>query len=333
MSPLLRLVAWGIAASGALAIAVLAAQSDIGERRVAAATAPIMAQTEAARAATIQAMARAADVEREAKRLGDIVRSLQADRDKLAGRVAALETSIEDLTGSIAQANRRGPAGSDLFMVPPAGPPASFKPSESAAGPKPQAAAPQPITPEARPAGADPRALPPIEPREAPAPAPTTVATAVPPTMVDPAVPSVVGTVAGMDPSEIPLPRPNPIASSLGAQAAALRTPPAAEAAAPAPVPDAGGKRFAIEIGGPASIDNLRALWTKVRDGQSGDLVADLRPAIALRDAAKPGLVEMRLVAGPVPTSLAAARLCASLAISGIGCRPTPYEGQMVALP
>jgi hypothetical protein len=330
MSPLLRLAAWGIAASGALAIAVLAAQSDMGERRVAAATAPLAAQTEAARAATAQAMARAADVEREAKRLADAMRSLQADRDKLAGRVAALETSIHDLTGSIAQANRGGPAGSDLFMVPPGLPPASFKPPEPVAAPKSLAAAP-----EAHPPGPDPRTLPPIEPREAPPPAPTTVAVTTPPTMIDPVVPSVVGTVAGMDPSEIPLPRPNPMAQGLATHAAALRTLPAAEAPAPAPAPvaDAGGKRFAIEIGGPASIDNLRALWTRVRDGQSGDLVAELKPAIALRDAAKPGLVEMRLVAGPVPTSLAAARLCASLAISGIGCRPTPYEGQMLTLP
>ncbi|NVO13781.1 MAG: hypothetical protein HXX10_07075 [Rhodoplanes sp.] len=329
MSPLLRLVAWGIAASGALAIAVLAAQSDMGERRVAAATAPLAAQTEAARAATAQAMVRALDAEREAKRLGDTVRSLQADRDKLAGRLAALETSVEDLTGSIAQANRRSPVGSDLFMVPPGTPPASFKPPEPAAAPKSLAAAA-----EAHPPVPDPRALPPIEPREAPAPPPTTVATAVvPPTMVDPVVPSVVGTVAGMDPSEIPLPRPNPLANNLATQAAATRTPPPMEAPAPAPAPDTGNKRFAIEIGGPASIDTLRALWTKVREGQSGDLVADLKPAIALRDAAKPGLVEMRLVAGPVPTSLAAARLCASLSISGIACRATPYEGQMLTLP
>lgn len=332
MGPLLRLAAWGITAAGALAFAVLAAQSGIGERRVAAATAPLVAQTEAARTATAQAMARATDAEREARRLGETVRTLVADRDKLAGRLAALETSLEDLTGSIAltQPSRRGPPGSDLFLVPPATPPASFKPPDP---PTPPASKPQEATAAApHDPGPDPRGLPPIEPREslAPAPVPTTVATAIVPTVavIEPPAPSVAGTVAGMNPSDIPLPRPNPLTGSPPAQPATLRAPPAP----PAPAPDT-AKRFAIEIGGPASIDNLRVLWTKVREGQNGDMIADLKPAIALRDAAKPGLVEMRLVAGPVPNALAAARLCASLAIGGVACRATPYEGQMLTLP
>ncbi|WP_146604529.1 hypothetical protein [Rhodoplanes roseus] len=329
MGPLLRLVAWGLTAAGALAIAVLAAQSHMGERRVAAATAPLAAQTEAARAGTAQALVRTGDVERETKRLGDTIKALEADRDKLSARVAALESSLEDLTGSIAliQPARRAPPGSDitdLFSFPPSIAPAPFKPAEPARRTTGADGAPAPA------ASPDPRAMPPMEPREpmVPTAAPVMAATSPVPPEIEPAVATVAGTVAGMSPADIPLPRPNPMAQTLGAQTAALRS--GAEAAPPG---GEAGKRFAIEVGAPASIDGLKALWTKLREGQSGDLLADLKPAVALRDGGKPGIVEMRLVAGPVPTSLAASRLCASLAISGVACRATPYKGQMLNLP
>ncbi|CAL8981196.1 hypothetical protein RHODGE_RHODGE_02983 [Rhodoplanes serenus] len=341
MSPVFRLAGWGIAAAGALAIAVLAAQSSTSDRRIATAPAPMAAQVESARAdavraeaarVTAQAMARAAEAEREARRLAETVKSLAADRDKLAGRVSALETSLEDLTGSVAQvqASRQG-AGADLFMMPGVVPPSGFRAPDPAPGRTPAEAASR---------SPDPRTLPPIEPRETAAVPPGAIATAAaPPSAAAPAgapmslhpePPTAGASVADMDPRDIPLPRPNPLAM---ARVQAAEPSAAAPAPAPAAAPPEGGKRFAIEIGGPATIDNLRTLWAKVRDGQAGDLVADLQPAIALREAAKPGLVEMRLVAGPVPTALAAARLCASLSISGIACRSTPYEGQMLALP
>lgn len=323
MGPLLRTVVWGLTASGALAVAVLAAQSQMGERRVAAATAPppIAAQGEAVREAANQAVLRAFEAEREAKRLADTVRALEADRDKLAGRLAKLEGHIEDLTGSVAtiQAAKRTPAGSelgDLMAVPPSAAVGTFRPQNG--------------TPTA---AADPRTLPPIE-------SPDTVTTAtVPPAVAsapeEPVAVSVAGTVAGMPPSEIPLPRPNPNAQTLAARAAALRSETTASTPAPAPAPAApeAGSRFAIEIGGPNSIDSLRGLWAKVRDSQAGEFLGEVKPAIALRDGGKPGLVEMRLVAGPVASALAASRLCASVAIAGVACRATSYDGQMLALP
>ncbi|MDC7789254.1 hypothetical protein PQJ75_18915 [Rhodoplanes sp. TEM] len=338
LGPLLRLVAWGLAASGALAVAVLAAQSqsDLGERRVAAVTAPLAAQTEATREATAQTFVRVLEAEREAKRLGETVKALTADRDRLAERVTKLEGHIEDLTGSIAliQPARRGPAGSDfgdLMLLPPVLTPGTFRPPETGPAARPLAAGSHAV---------DPRTVPPID-TAGPLAGEPLAGGAMPPVMASAsvAVPhpeeppaaavagtSVAGTVAGLPPSEIPLPRPNPNAQSLGAQAAALRAD-APAAAAPA------GARFAIEIGGPNSIDNLRALWAKVRDSQAGDLLAEVKPAIALRDGGKPGIVEMRLVAGPVANSLAASRLCASVAIAGVACRATSYDGQMLNLP
>ncbi|MFD2180798.1 hypothetical protein [Rhodoplanes azumiensis] len=328
---LLRIVVWGLTASGALAVAVLAAQSQIGDRRVAAVTTPaaIAVQGEAVREAANQAVLRAFEAEREAKRLAETVRALEADRDKLAGRLAKLEGHIEDLTGSVAtiQAAKRGPVGSDLgdlMAVPPSAAAGTFRPPH----PTPTAAT-------------DPRTLPPIEPSE---PATTaTATTSVPPAVAsaseEPAAPaggtSVAGTVAGMAPSEIPLPRPNPNAQTLATQAVAAQTGAPRNEPTSAPVPAAAeaGKRFAIEIGGPNSIDSLRGLWAKVRDSQAGEFLTEVKPAIALRDGGKPGLVEMRLVAGPVASQLAAARLCASVAIAGVACRATSYDGQMLALP
>lgn len=331
MSPLLRTVVWGLTAAGALAVAVLAAQSQIGERRVAAAaTTPVAASVpgEAVREAANQAVLRAFEAEREAKRLAETVRALQADRDTLAGRIAKLESQIEDLTGSVAaiQAAKRSPAGSDLgdlMAVPPSAAAGTFRPP---AGAEPARPALAPV------ASADPRTLPPIEAAD-----PVTTAT-VPPAVAsapeEPGAASVAGTVAGMPPSEIPLPRPNPNAQTLAARAATQGEATAATPA-PAPVPAAPepGKRFAIEIGGPNSIDSLRGLWAKVRDSQAGEFLTEVKPAIALRDGGKPGLVEMRLVAGPVASALAASRLCASVAIAGVACRATSYDGQMLALP
>ncbi|MFL9825942.1 hypothetical protein [Rhodoplanes sp. SY1] len=338
MSPLLRTVVWGLTAAGALAVAVLAAQSQIGERRVAAAaTTPVAASVpgEAVREAANQAVLRAFEAEREAKRLAETVRALAADRDTLAGRIAKLESQIEDLTGSVAaiQAAKRSPAGSDLgdlMAVPPSAAAGTFRPP---AGAEPARPALAPV------AAADPRTLPPIDASD-----PVTTATVPPAVASAPDEPapagatsvatSVAGTVAGMPPSEIPLPRPNPNAQTLAARAAAQGEATAATPA-PAPVPAAPepGKRFAIEIGGPNSIDSLRGLWAKVRDSQAGEFLTEVKPAIALRDGGKPGLVEMRLVAGPVASALAASRLCASVAIAGVACRATSYDGQMLALP
>lgn len=337
-SPLLRTVVWGLTACGALAVAVLAAQSQMGERRVATAVAtatpaPVAVQGEAIHEAANQAVLRAFEAEREAKRLAETVRALQADRDTLAGRVAKLESQVEDLTGSVAAIQaKRSPGGSelgDLMAVPPSAAAGTFRPP---AGAEPARPALAPV------ASADPRTLPPIEAAD-----PVTTAT-VPPTIAsapeEPGAVSVAGTVAGMPASEIPLPRPNPNAQTLAARAAALRSEATAATPAPAPAPAAPapaapepGKRFAIEIGGPNSIDSLRGLWAKVRDSQAGEFLSEVKPAIALREGGKPGLVEMRLVAGPVASALAASRLCASVAIAGVACRATSYDGQMLALP
>ena len=89
---LVRLGAWGAAATGALLFAVMAIQSENGLRR--------MTGTSTA-ATTAQLVTRAQDLEGNTKRLIDSVRTLSSDRDRLLARVTVLERNLEDVTGSV----------------------------------------------------------------------------------------------------------------------------------------------------------------------------------------------------------------------------------------
>jgi len=87
---------------------------------------------------------------------------------------------------------------------------------------------------------------------------------------------------------------------------------------------------FGIDVGGNASIEGLRALWTTLKATQPA-LFEGLRPVIAVREG-KAGAVELRLVAGPLPNASIAARLCATLSAVSQSCQPTVFDGQRLAL-
>lgn len=88
---------------------------------------------------------------------------------------------------------------------------------------------------------------------------------------------------------------------------------------------------FGVDLGGAASVDGLRALWVTLKSTNEG-LFEGLRPVVAIREGSKPGVVELRLVAGPLGNAGAAARLCATLAAVGSTCQPTIFDGQRLAL-
>ena len=88
---------------------------------------------------------------------------------------------------------------------------------------------------------------------------------------------------------------------------------------------------FGVDLGAAPTIDGLRNLWLSVKNGH-GPLVEGLRPVVAVRDGAKPGTVELRLVAGPLANASVAARLCAALAVAGLTCQATVFDGQRLAL-
>jgi hypothetical protein len=92
-----RLSAWGGGAAVALAAAAFASQTDVGSQRLAAvASAELPKPT-----VTAVKIPPQREQEWEIARLQTQLRTLTADRDRLVERVASLEHSIEDITGSI----------------------------------------------------------------------------------------------------------------------------------------------------------------------------------------------------------------------------------------
>ena len=87
---------------------------------------------------------------------------------------------------------------------------------------------------------------------------------------------------------------------------------------------------FGVDLGGNATIDGLRTMWSNLKATQPA-MLEGLRPVIAIREG-KPGAMELRLVAGPLANASIAARLCAALAAAGQSCQPTVFDGQRLAL-
>jgi hypothetical protein len=187
MRNLWRLTLWGGAAASALLVAVVASRSDAGAQRIAGLF--------SIRGDRTQVATPRFDAEAEAHRLAEAVRGLNAENQELKSRLAAVEHSVGDITGSVARQieviketkpalqsapvaapNHAAPAAAPpaakaAIAEPPVGPaPAPLQPGAAApahsvtpppAAPAPRAAAPAPAPNDAAPA---PRA-------EAPAPA------------------------------------------------------------------------------------------------------------------------------------------------------------------
>jgi hypothetical protein len=107
--------------------------------------------------------------------------------------------------------------------------------------------------------------------------------------------------------------------------------------AVPILAPAAGAKEsvaikteFGIDLGTAPTVDGLRALWTTLKS-QHNALLDGLQPVIAMHESDKPGIVAIRLVAGPLANAAAAARLCVALAGTITACQPAAFEGQRLA--
>ena len=184
MQGLLRLAGWGAAATAALLLFVITANSGGGRERLSAAFGGTNA-TEAAKAQAAQAaqLARLAAYEGDTRRLIEIVRSLTADRERLLTRLSALERSLEDVTGSIQKQMAAPPPAATqpppVVVAEPPPKPAAVPPPKTAAVPaqtvapaEPASASPPPASelpnrvPNMPPPGGMPE-LEPIQPRQA----------------------------------------------------------------------------------------------------------------------------------------------------------------------
>src|SRR6202035_3541625 len=110
MRGLWRLVVWGSTAATALLIAVMSSRGVVGSQRAAVAASTFGGATVAVvqplqplqpAPTPQQPAARPFDAQAETKKLADAVRDLSADNDELKSRLAVVEHSVDDVTGSI----------------------------------------------------------------------------------------------------------------------------------------------------------------------------------------------------------------------------------------
>jgi hypothetical protein len=133
---LLWLGGWGGAAAIALIALAIASQTKTAGERLR----QVFAINEPA--AIAQMPPRVTQLESNVQLLSAQVRALTVERDRLAGRIALLESSIDDMTGAI---KRQAAATAAALAAKPA-PPAPSAPATTAAAAPPTAAPPPPST-------------------------------------------------------------------------------------------------------------------------------------------------------------------------------------------
>jgi hypothetical protein len=162
-------------------------------------------------------------------------------------------------------------------------------------------------------------------------------ASPLPPALVPGAAVNAEATRAPASPPAAAAPGTAPLPPQPSAQAPA--PPASSRTASLAPIASETGAaastatrtEFGIDLGTAATVEGLRNLWSSVK-GSHAPLLEGLRPVVAVRDGAKRGTLELRLVVGPLANAGVAARLCAALAAAGLTCEPAVFDGQRLAL-
>ena len=105
-----RIGSWGVGATGAVILAVMANQSSLGLKRDQVAAADLTRQAQ-----QIELVAR--ESQNEARRLASAIDTLNGDRDRLYSRLTNLEQGLDSVTGAIARQGS-APASSSPIAVP-----------------------------------------------------------------------------------------------------------------------------------------------------------------------------------------------------------------------
>jgi hypothetical protein len=223
---------------------------------------------------------RVSQLESETQLLAAQVRALIVERDRLAGRIALLESSIDDLTGTVKKQAAAQAAATTAALTAKATPPAAGGPAAT------------PSVPSNPVAGS------------------VTTAT-------------ITGSIAAA--------APPPKADTATTQS--LPLPQARVAAAPAADADSlptKQSEFGLDLGGGATVDNIRQRWTTVK-ANFGPLLSGMYP-LAVRDP-RPASTGYRLVVGPLPNSVAAAGLCTHFTAARTACKAVKFDGEQVTQP
>ncbi|WP_296579392.1 hypothetical protein [Phreatobacter sp.] len=288
-----RLLTWAGVALLAVSAALLAARTETGSERFARLALPVPPGQQARTEPPRPAPSDPLLVY-ETRRLADQIRVLAAERESLMDRLASVERTVGDVTASIPR---------DVT--------ASIPRAEVTGAPRPAVRVVAPVAPTVLPATGSVSGGP-VSPAS-----PPSVAAAPPATAS-----------AALSTAPVPVPSPlTPASQPAAAQGAtpAIATPPEAQDST------AIRTEFGVDLAGDPSIDGLRSRWQQLR-AQHGPMLEGLRPVVAIQEGGGSGGLELRLVAGPLSNANAAARLCATLSLAGVNCKPTVFDGQRLAL-
>lgn len=321
-----RLGVWGVAAVGAVVIAVMANQAQLGWRRDQVASADLARQADRLQLLTKES-------QNEARRLAAAIETLNGDRDRLYSRVTVLEQGLDSVTGAIARQTAT-PQGAKPQDAAPAMPSVA-----------PVASTPTPASEKSRTEAAkDSQKDTSKESLKEPASPPPQTAAAASLMQQTPAMNSALPTIplvpskslmAPADPaaskliqSETAEKKPEPAPGAAEVVAAATKPSDVAESESPAIAVQQ--TRFAIDLGGANSIDGLRALWRGLT--KSNPEIATLRPIIMIKEGSTGLGMQLRLGAGPLVNAAVAAKFCAGLAESDRHCETTIFDGQRLSM-
>jgi hypothetical protein len=328
-----RIGSWGVGATAAVVVAVMANQSSLGFKREQVAAADLARQSQ-----QIQMVAR--ETQTEARRLAAAIETLNGDRDRLYARVTGLEQGLDSVTGAVA---RQGSAPASTPAASPAVAPVASVPATASAdkaaepaaattsaaakepskteGAKAEAAKAETTksdAPKAELAKADA-----VKPEPKPSPATPLVASQPMMAPPDPAV----GKLAEPNKAQGPViasPIPDVVASATSANDA--------ETDDDAPKASLRRTEFGVDLGTANSVNGLRMLWLGLLKSRSNAPLAALRPIIVIREGNKGLGMQLHLVAGPLNDAGAAAKICAVLTENKRPCETTIFDGQRLSL-
>ena len=314
-----RLGVWGLCAVLALTTTVFAARSELGAKRITAAVAAITASPDDPPSAMIdQILTRIVDMERETRRLTDVLRSLTAERERLTSRLGMVEREMGDLTGSINRSLVQQPS---MF----ASKPELSGPVTAAAGAphKSRQSAP-PTGPATQPVAGD------IQAKEAAIAEPAAQAYAAEPVPLPQPRPSQQATAPAVaEPIRVAVVRTGGPSTPVADSSSTTAPPTASEhKGVEEPQPKA---ELGIDLGPGLTMAKLRARWNAFKAAHA-DIAEGLQPVISIRELGQNKPVEMRLVVGPVPNVYAASQICAALVGTQFACHPAVFDGQRLAL-
>ena len=144
---------------------------------------------------------------------------------------------------------------------------------------------------------------------------------------VEKAVKTPVETIpAAADPAPMPSPEPEVTPSVTPWANVPLQVPMPPQP----PVSSVSKTEFGLDLGSASTVEALRTAWGAALR-RHGTLLEGLHPVVQMRERPRPGAMELRLIAGPIPNAAAAARLCTAMTAAGALCAPALFDGQRLA--